>query len=353
MNIAALLSGGVDSSVVVHLLKEQGYNPSLFYIKIGMDDDELLHCSSEEDIEMASLIARKYGLKLEIIDLHNDYWENVVDYTIKKVKQGLTPNPDVMCNKLIKFGVFEQRVGKFFDKTATGHYASTTEIAGDTFLCTAKDPVKDQTDFLAQIDSLQVSKLMFPTGIYMKNEIREIAEAAKLPSAKRQDSQGICFLGKVNYNDFIRRYLGEKEGPIVELETGKVIGKHKGYWFHTVGQRKGLGLSGGPWYVIKKDIEANIVWASKGFDAEAQYGYKFGMNDLHFISKNIWGDMTNGMDIRFKIRHTPEFSKGKIFKTAKGYMVESEEKLQGIAPGQFGVIYDADAHICMGSGEIV
>lgn len=114
MNIAALLSGGVDSSVVVHLLKEQGYNPSLFYIKIGMDDDELLHCSSEEDIEMASLIARKYGLKLEIIDLHNDYWENVVDYTIKKVKQGLTPNPNVMCNKLIKFGVFERKSRKIF-----------------------------------------------------------------------------------------------------------------------------------------------------------------------------------------------------------------------------------------------
>jgi len=128
MNIAALLSGGVDSSVVVHLLNEAGYKPTLFYIKIGMDDDELLHCTSEEDIEMASLIAHKYGCKLEVVDLHKDYWDNVVDYTIKKVKQGLTPNPDVMCNKLIKFGVFEQRVGKDFDKTATGHYATTTEI---------------------------------------------------------------------------------------------------------------------------------------------------------------------------------------------------------------------------------
>jgi len=127
MNIATLLSGGVDSSVVVHMLKESGYTPSLFYIKIGMDDDELLHCTSEEDIEMASLIARKYGCKLEIIDLQKDYWDNVVSYTIDKVKQGLTPNPDVMCNKLIKFGVFEQRVGKDFDKTATGHYATTFE----------------------------------------------------------------------------------------------------------------------------------------------------------------------------------------------------------------------------------
>jgi len=352
MEIASLLSGGVDSSVVVHMLKEAGYNPTLFYIKIGMDDDELLHCTSEEDIEMASLIAHRYGCKLEIVDLHQDYWDNVVDYTIQKVKQGLTPNPDVMCNKLIKFGVFEQRVGKYFDKTATGHYATTTEINGKTYLSTAKDPVKDQTDFLAQINSLQVSKLMFPIGHLMKNEVRDIALAANLPSSKRPDSQGICFLGKVNYNDFIRRYLGEKEGPIVEFETGKILGKHKGYWFHTVGQRKGLGLSGGPWYVIKKDVDANIVWASKGFDADAQYGREFGMRDFHFITENTWGNTGEDVDITFKIRHTPEFTKGKIIQTPDGYRIVSTEKLQGIAPGQFGVVYDADSKICIGSGEI-
>ncbi|MBP8783452.1 MAG: tRNA 2-thiouridine(34) synthase MnmA [Paludibacter sp.] len=352
MEIASLLSGGVDSSVVVHMLKEAGYNPTLFYIKIGMDDDELLHCTSEEDIEMASLIAHRYGCKLEVIDLHKDYWDNVVDYTIRKVKLGLTPNPDVMCNKLVKFGVFEQRVGHLFDKTATGHYATTTEVNGKTYLSTAKDPVKDQTDFLAQIDHLQVSKLMFPIGHLMKNEVRDIAREANLPSAKRQDSQGICFLGKVNYNDFIRRYLGEKQGPIVELETGKILGRHNGYWFHTVGQRKGLGLSGGPWYVIRKDVDANIVWASKGFDADAQYGNEFDMQQFHFITDNPWNDSANGVDITFKIRHTPEFTKGKIIKTNDGYRVISDEKLQGIAPGQFGVIYDADRHICIGSGEI-
>ena len=350
MNIASLLSGGVDSSVVVHLLKEAGYTPTLFYIKIGMDDDELLHCTSEEDIEMATLIARRYGCKLEVIDLHKDYWDNVVDYTIRKVRQGLTPNPDVMCNKLIKFGVFEQRVGKEFDKTATGHYATTFEREGKTYLGTAKDPVKDQTDFLAQINHLQVSKLMFPIGHLMKSEVRDIARSANLPSAKRQDSQGICFLGKVNYNDFIRRYLGEKEGPIVELETGKILGRHKGYWFHTVGQRKGLGLSGGPWYVIRKDVDANIVWASKGFDTETQYGREFSMQDFHFITENPWENTE--YDITFKIRHTPEFSKGKIIKTTDGYRIFSNDKLQGIAPGQFGVVYDADAKYCIGSGEI-
>ena len=353
MNIATLLSGGVDSSVVVHLLKEAGFTPTLFYIKIGMDDDELLHCSSEEDIEMATLIARKYGCKLEIVDLHKDYWDNVVSYTIDKVKLGLTPNPDVMCNKLIKFGVFEQRVGKDFDKTATGHYATTVERDGKVFLGTAKDPIKDQTDFLAQLDSLQVSKLMLPIGKLMKFEVREIALKAELPSAKRQDSQGICFLGKVNYNDFIRRYLGEKIGPVVEFETGKILGTHNGYWFHTVGQRKGLGLSGGPWYVIKKDVEANIVYASKGFDVETQYGYEFSMRDFHFITENPWEVSTKEIEVTFKIRHTPDFTCGKIISTPNGVHLLSEQKLQGIAPGQFGVVYDAQSKICIGSGEII
>lgn len=350
MNIASLLSGGVDSSVVVHILKEAGYTPTLFYIKIGMDDDELLHCSSEEDIEMASLIARKYGCKLEIIDLHQDYWDNVVAYTIDKVKKGFTPNPDVMCNKLIKFGVFEQKVGHEFDKTATGHYAHTIEENNKTYLATAIDPVKDQTDFLAQINHLQVSKLMFPLGRLMKNQVREIALNAGLPSARRQDSQGICFLGKVNYNDFIRRYLGEKEGPIVEFETGKILGTHKGYWFHTVGQRKGLGLSGGPWYVIRKDIEANIVWASRGYDVAAAYGNEFSMRDFHLITEDPWQEVST--EITFKIRHTPEFTSGIIEKVTGGYRVRSSEALQGIAPGQFGVIYDKEKRICIGSGEI-
>ena len=141
MNIAALLSGGVDSSVVVHLLCEQGYKPTLFYIKIGMDGAEYMDCSAEEDIEMSTAIARKYGLSLEVVDLHKEYWENVAAYAIDKIKKGLTPNPDVMCNKLIKFGCFEQQVGKNFDFTATGHYATTIRQDGKTWLGPAKDPV--------------------------------------------------------------------------------------------------------------------------------------------------------------------------------------------------------------------
>lgn len=353
MEIATLISGGVDSSVVVHLLKEAGYNPTLFYIKIGPEEEEGMNCTSEEDIEMATLVARKYGCPLEIVDLHHEYWDNVVAYTINKVRQGFTPNPDVMCNKLIKFGCFEQRYGKDFEKTATGHYATTTETDGKVWLSTAKDPVKDQTDFLAQIDYLQVSKLMFPIGGMMKSEVRAIAERTGLASAKRKDSQGICFLGKINYNDFIRRYLGEKEGKIIELETGKTVGTHKGYWFHTIGQRKGLGLSGGPWFVIRKDLEENIIYVSRGYDVETQYGNEFVMHNFHFITDNPWKEQKGEIDVTFKIRHTPEFSRGKLIQTEEGYKMISEEKLQGIAPGQFGVIYDANHRLCIGSGEIV
>ena len=353
MNIAALLSGGVDSSVVVHLLCEQGYKPTLFYIKIGMDGAEYMDCSAEEDIEMSTAIARKYGLSLEVVDLHKEYWENVAAYAIDKIKKGLTPNPDVMCNKLIKFGCFEQQVGKNFDFTATGHYATTIRQDGKTWLGTAKDPVKDQTDFLAQIDYLQVSKLMFPIGGLMKQEVREIASRAGLPSARRKDSQGICFLGKINYNDFVRRFLGEREGAIIELETGKKVGTHRGYWFHTIGQRKGLGLSGGPWFVIKKDVEENIIYVSHGYGVETQFGSEFRINDFHFITENPWKDAGKEIDITFKIRHTPEFTKGKLVQEEGGqFRILSSETLQGIAPGQFGVIYDEEAGICVGSGEI-
>ena len=223
MNVAVLLSGGVDSAVVVHRLKEQGIDPTLFYIRIGMDNDEG-DCSAEEDIEMCTYIARKYGLPFEVVSLHREYWDHVMEYALRTVKLGLTPNPDMMCNKMIKFGFFEERWGHAFDKTATGHYATTTERNGKIYLSTARDKKKDQTDFLAQIDSVQVSHLLFPIGDLLKQEVREMAVSAKLPNASRRDSQGICFLGNIDYNAFIRRHLGERQGAIVELETGKILG---------------------------------------------------------------------------------------------------------------------------------
>lgn len=354
MEIAALVSGGVDSSVVVHQLKEAGYTPNIFYIRIGMEDkDGYIDCPAEEDIEITSYIARKYGCKFEIVSLHNEYWDNVVSYTIDAVKRGLTPNPDMMCNKLIKFGCFEQKWGKDFDKIATGHYATTSEVNGKMYLSTAKDKWKDQTDFLAQVNYMQVSKLMFPIGHLLKSEVRDIAVREQLPSAQRKDSQGICFLGKINYNDFIERYLGKRVGKIVELETGKVLGKHNGYWFHTIGQRKGLGLSGGPWFVIKKDIKRNIIYVSNGYEVDTQYGKTILMQGFDFITEDPWGEFTDEKEIAFKIRHTPEFAFGKIRRKGDLYTIESAEKIQGIAPGQFSVVYDKDCHLCLGSGMII
>jgi tRNA-specific 2-thiouridylase len=353
MEIAALVSGGVDSSVVVHLLKEGGYEPVIFYIRIGMEDrDGYVSCPSEEDIEITSLIARKYGCRMEIVSLHEEYWDKVVSYTIESVKRGLTPNPDIMCNRYIKFGCFEDRWGKDFDKIATGHYATTTVIDGKTWLSTARDPVKDQTDFLGQITNLQVSKLMFPIGNLMKSEVRRIAATQKLPSALRKDSQGICFLGKINYNDFIERYLGRRKGDIIEFETGRIVGHHNGYWFHTIGQRKGLGMSGGPWFVIQKDIEQNIIYVSNGYDPETQYGKIINIQAFNFITEDPWGKFDDTKEITFKVRHTPEFTRGLISRKGDVYTISSEKKIQGIAPGQFAVIYDSDHRLCYGSGMI-
>jgi len=354
MNIAALVSGGVDSSVAVHLLKEAGYDPVIFYIKIGMEDKEgFIDCPSEEDIEMTTYIARMYGCKMEVVSLHKEYWDNVISYTIDAVRRGLTPNPDMMCNKLIKFGVFEQKWGHEFDRIATGHYATTTGINEKIYLSTAADKVKDQTYFLGQVNYLQVSKLMFPIGRLLKKEVRAIATAQGLPSATRKDSQGICFLGKINYNDFIRRYLGERAGEIVEWETGKVLGKHKGYWFHTIGQRKGLYLSGGPWFVIKKDVDRNIIYVSNGYDPETQYGKTVNLQGFSFITEDPWGDFSGEKEIAFKIRHTPEFTFGTIRRIGDVYRIESNDKIQGIAAGQFGVVYDRDCRLCLGSGMII
>ena len=365
MRIAVLVSGGVDSSVVVHKLYKEGHDLSLFYIKIGGDNGED-DCSAEEDIEMCSLIAKKYSLPLQIVSLHEEYWDYVIGYTLENVRKGLTPNPDIMCNKIIKFGYFEERWGKGFDKTATGHYASIKEIDGKKFLATAKDAVKDQTDFLAGISTAQLSHLLFPLGELNKEEVRKIASECGLPTAARKDSQGICFLGKIDYDDFIRRHVGEKKGPVIEIETGKKIGTHNGFWFYTIGQRKGLGLGGGPWFVVKKNTRDNVVYVSHGYDTKKQYGREIRARDPNWINLSpfeFYKDKCNkssddsrrdGIEITFKIRHTPEFHYGRIYLMDDDeLLVEAQEDIQGIAPGQFLVVYSQDKSLCFGSALII
>ncbi|MDE6370831.1 MAG: tRNA 2-thiouridine(34) synthase MnmA [Duncaniella sp.] len=353
MKIAVLISGGVDSAVAVHRLLEQGHELTLFYIRIGLDTDEG-GCSAEEDIEMCRFIARKYNLPFEVVSLHQEYWENVMEYALRTVREGLTPNPDVMCNRMIKFGFFEQRWGREFDRTATGHYATTHVIDGHTWLGTAVDKVKDQTDFLCRISYDQLSHLMFPIGDLPKAEVRRIAVETGMPNAFRRDSQGICFLGKINYNDFIRRHLGERPGPIVELETGRKLGEHRGFWFHTIGQRKGLGLSGGPWYVVKKNVQDNVVYVSQGYGTEKQYGRMLHLDEMHWLTLDPWRQSgCDGVEIRFKNRHTPDFLPARLTRLAHGeYVIDSDVPVQGIAPGQFAVIYTPDSRLCLGSGVI-
>ncbi len=349
--IAVLLSGGVDSAVALHQLVQFGQHPDCFYIKIGPEETEEWDCSSEEDLEMATAVSHKYGCKLKVIDCHMEYWNQVTVYTMDKIKAGLTPNPDVMCNRLIKFGAFHDKCGKDYDLIATGHYAQTeTDEEGRKWLTTSPDPVKDQTDFLAQIFDWQLRKALFPIGHMTKKEVREIADREHLVNAQRKDSQGICFLGKINYNDYIRRYLGEQPGDVIEFETGKLIGKHQGLWFHTIGQRHGLGFGGGPWFVIKKDVTKNILYVSHGYDPLTAYKKDFRIRDFHHLTLPLAPQQTR---ITFKIRHTPEFHLATVEHEPDGlFTIHSVDAIHGVAPGQFCVIYDENHHRCLGSGEI-
>lgn len=349
---ALLISGGVDSAVACHVLCEQGVRPDLYYIKIGMPGEET-GCSAEEDIELSTLIAQKYGLRLQVVDLQREYHERVTAYVVDRVQRGLTPNPDVMCNRLIKFGAFEEKAGHDYDYIATGHYARTLLDDQDRlWLGPAPDPVKDQSDFLSQLTDVQARKLCFPIGHLLKHEVRELAEKHRLAPAHRKDSQGICFLGKINYNDYLRMLLGEREGEVIERETGRVIGHHRGYWFHTVGQRKGLGLGGGPWFVTDKDIERNIVYVSHTESCHGLYGDTFRLKAFHFVTSDPWEGLAEA-DILFKIRHTERPIAGRLRRLDNGDLsITSSRPVQGIAPGQFGVLYTADHTICAGSGEI-
>lgn len=219
-------------------------------------------------------------------------------------------------------------------------------------------PVKDQTDFLAQLSAQQVEKVMLPLGHLLKDDVRRMATEARLAPARRKDSQGICFLGKINYTDFVRRFLGTRTGDVIEIDTGRKVGEHQGYWFHTIGQRKGLGLGGGPWFVVKKDIDENILFVSHGYDNLLQYGRSFNIAGFHFITGDPW-PAEGQIEVTFKVRHTDRWRTGILTRTAPDatnpegtFHIDGNDPIQGIAPGQFAVVYTRDGHICIGSGEI-
>ncbi|MDP2366436.1 MAG: tRNA 2-thiouridine(34) synthase MnmA, partial [Ignavibacteria bacterium] len=265
MKVAVLLSGGVDSSVALRLLKDEGHDVTAFYLKIWLQDEFsfLGDCPWEEDLDFARAVCEQADVPLESINMQTEYWDSVVSYTISEIKEGRTPNPDMFCNRLIKFGQFINKIDNSFEKVASGHYAKIENVNDKFILKTSPDPIKDQTYFLAYLTQQQLSRALFPIGTYRKKQIRELAHSYDLPNMFRKDSQGVCFLGKIKFSDFIKHHLGEIEGDIIDVDTNKVMGKHKGYYFYTIGQRSGLKLGGGPWYVISKDVEKNIVYISK------------------------------------------------------------------------------------------
>jgi tRNA-specific 2-thiouridylase len=279
--------------------------------------------------------------------LQKEYWDTVVAYTISEVKSGRTPNPDVLCNQRVKFGAFLNHIDDSYDKIASGHYAQTEVVGGVPILRRAPDPIKDQTYFLAHLSDEQLSRIIFPIGHLEKAEVRNLAKRFNLPNKARKDSQGICFLGKLKFSEFLKHHLGEQPGDIVELETGKKLAEHTGFWYYTIGQRQGIGLSGGPWYVVKKDPKANIVYISRNYYSEDKERNSFSVTDC------IWfgGNAPRKKSLELKMRHGAHLHSAEVTITgAKTADILLAERDQGIAPGQFAVFYDGD--ICLGSGVI-
>jgi len=348
MNVAVLLSGGVDSSVALNLLKNEGHSLTAFYLKIWLEDDLafLGNCPWEEDLEYVRAVCNQLNVPLEIVNMQQEYLDIVVEYTISELKQGNTPSPDIMCNLNIKFGLFFNKISKDFDKVASGHYAQIEEINSFYYLKENPDKVKDQTYFLSYLKQQQLKKILFPIGKYTKQQVRLMANQFNLPNKNRKDSQGICFLGKIKYNDFIKFHLGEKLGKIVEIETGKILGNHKGYWFHTIGQRSGLGLSGGPWVVIKKDIEENIVYVSRNNQTEKIPHDKLKVLDINWIPYKPDFDF-----YEIKLRHGANKNIGVIEKIDnQNVILKLNEPDQGISNGQFAIFYKSG--YCYGGGKI-
>lgn len=350
MKCAVLLSGGVDSSVALALLKEQGFDVTAFYLKIWLEDELafLGDCPWQEDLSFVEAVCAQQGVSFEVVPLQRAYWERVVAHTIAEIRSGRTPNPDILCNQRIKFGAFFDVIGSQFDLVATGHYARVEKYDDVAHLCVSPDLIKDQTYFLSFLTQEQLLRALFPIGTYTKAAVRSLADRFDLPTKARKDSQGICFLGKISFNDFIHYHLGEKTGNLVEYETGKKVGEHKGFWFYTIGQRQGIGLSGGPWYVVAKNIDDNTVFISRSYYAPDKQRNSCLIGGCNWIVGQAPVDEV----LQVKLRHGPQRYDAQL--TACGvdqYQVNlCDGNDHGIATGQYAVVYRGDE--CLGGGTI-
>lgn len=349
MRIAVLTSGGVDSSVALKLLKDQGHDVTAYYLKIWLEDElqHLSDCPWEEDLKYVREICEREDIPLNVVPLQKEYFETVVAYTLSEVKAGRTPNPDIMCNNHIKFGMFFSKIDlSQYDKVATGHYAEIIEKDGQFFLKKTDDPIKDQTYFLCRLSQEQLSKITFPLAPYTKEDVRRLAQEFDLPNKDRKDSQGICFLGKFKYNDFIKHYLGEIPGDIINYESGKKLAEHEGFFYYTIGQRKGIKLSGGPWYVVDKDIEKNIVYVSNEYHEKTRNTLEVG--DFNWFS-NHFPEQKN---LQVKLRHGEKLYNCEVEQiSSTKAAVKLDGNDQGIAAGQFAVFYSGE--LCLGSAMIL
>ena len=387
------LSGGVDSSVTAHLLKEQGYEVIGLFMKNWHDDSVTIsnECPWLEDSNDAMIVAEKLGIPFQVVDLSNQYKERIVDYMFDEYSKGRTPNPDVLCNREIKFDVFMDIALKLgADYVATGHYCRKGEeiIEGKPVykLLAGRDTNKDQSYFLCQLSQKQLVKALFPIGELTKPEVREIAQEANLITADKKDSQGLCFIGKVRLPEFLQQKLQPKEGVIVSItsdfeqytkvtpqfenkeaelayfsakfsynkEDGKIVGKHQGAHYFTKGQRKGLNVGGTKeaLYVIETDVVENVIYAGEGKNHQGLYrNVLFVANEeIHWIRQDLALKQGETMKVEARIRYRQALDKAVLHKVESGLYVEFENKQSAIQEGQFVAWYQNEE--LLGSGVI-
>ena len=344
------MSGGVDSSVAAYLLKQQGYNViGLFMINW----EENGHCTAEDDFEDVKRVCNTIGIPYFSVNYAKEYYDRVFKYFLEQYKKGNTPNPDVLCNKEIKFGPFLEQAEKLgADYIATGHYCKKIEKDGKHYLAKASDLNKDQSYFLNQLSQRQLSKVLFPLEDIEKPKVREIAAKLGLSTATKKDSTGICFIGERNFKKFLKEYLPAQAGNIV-TESGEVVGKHDGLMYYTLGQRRGLaigGRSGGNgqrWFVLRKDLEKNELIVSQG-EGDALFSKGLICKSFNWIPEKPSED---SFECFAKFRYRQPDQRVKVEIKESEVHLTFVEKQRAVTPGQYAVLYDADG-ICLGGGEI-
>lgn len=348
------LSGGVDSAVAAKLLLEQGFEVEALFMKNWEEDDSEGYCSAEEDLADAQSVAEQLGIPLHSVNFSHEYWERVFSHFLEEYRRGRTPNPDILCNREIKFRAFlDHALELGADAIATGHYAQVDQIDGEFRLLKGLDPGKDQSYFLHQLNQQQLRYARFPLGQIMKREVRAIAEAAAFSNARKKDSTGICFIGERNFREFLSRYLPAQPGEI-QTPDGAVIGRHQGLMYHTLGQRKGLGIGGltgydeSPWYALAKDLERNVLIAGQEKNHPLLMSQQVECEALHWI-----GSPPATLPLRCSAQHRyrqADQSCTITHSNTQGATIEFDTPQRAVTPGQSMVFYQG-SH-CLGGGVI-